>query len=68
MRYKPRGGFIQTMKRVLSLLLCAVMLLGALAGCTTLAKDDKGMIIDVYLSTEMVDFDPALHYNDNAMV
>lgn len=56
------------MKRVLSLLLCAVMLLGTLAGCTTLAKDDKGMIIDVYLSTEMVDFDPALHYNDNAMV
>lgn len=56
------------MKRILSLLLCAVMLLGALAGCTTLAKDDKGMIIDIYLSTEMVDFDPALHYNDNAMV
>lgn len=56
------------MKRVLSLILCAVMLLGTLAGCTTLAKDDKGMVIDVYLSTEMVDFDPALHYNDNAMV
>lgn len=56
------------MKRVLSLLLCAVMLLGTLAGCTTLAEGDKGMIIDIYLSTEIVDFDPALHYNDNAMV
>ncbi len=56
------------MKRVLSLMLCAVMLLGALASCTTLAEDDKGMIIDVYMTNEMVDFDPALHYNDDAMI
>ncbi len=56
------------MKRVLSLMICAVMLLGALASCTTLEKGDKGMIIDVYMTHEMVDFDPALHFNDDAMV
>ncbi len=56
------------MKRVLSLLLCAVMLLSALAGCTTIDGDNKGMIIDVYMTTELTDFDPTLHYNDDAMV
>lgn len=56
------------MKRVLSLMLCAVMLLTALAGCTTIEGNNKGMIIDVYMTTELTDFDPALHYNDNAMV
>ncbi len=56
------------MKRVLSLLLCAVMLLTALVSCTTIEGDNKGMIIDVYLATELTDLDPALHYNDNAMV
>ncbi len=60
------------MKRALSLLLCAVMLLTALCGCTTLAKDeetggdDKGAIIPMYLGTEMYNFDPALAYlNDS---
>ncbi|MBR2847876.1 MAG: hypothetical protein IKB87_00295 [Clostridia bacterium] len=56
------------MKRVLSLMICAVMLLGALAGCTTIEEGTKGMIIDVYMTREMVDFDPALHFNDDAMV
>lgn len=49
-------------------MLCAVMLLTALAGCTTIKGDNKGMIIDIYMTTELTDFDPALHYNDNAMV
>ncbi len=56
------------MKRILSLMLCAVMLLTALVGCTTIEGDNKGMIIDVYLATELTDLDPALHYNDDAMV
>ena len=49
-------------------MICAVMLLGALAGCTTIEEGTKGMIIDVYMTREMVDFDPALHFNDDAMV
>ena len=56
------------MKRILSAVLCAVMLLGVLASCTTLEGDDKGMIIDVYMTTELFDFDPAYHFNDDAMV
>ncbi len=56
------------MKRVLSLVLCAVMLLGVLASCTTIEGNNKGMIIDVYMTTELTDFDPGLHYNDDAMV
>lgn len=49
-------------------MLCAVMLLGVLASCTTIEGDNSGMIIDVYMTTELFDFDPALHYNDDAMV
>lgn len=60
------------MKRALSLILCTVMLLTALSGCTTLEKDeatgdyDKGAIIPMYLGTEMYDFDPQRAYlNDS---
>ena len=56
------------MKRMISLLLCAVMLLGVLSACTTLEKGDKGMVINVYIATELFDFDPARHFNDDAMV
>ena len=55
------------MKRYLSLILCAVMLLGVFASCSTLKGDDKGMVLDVYMSTPIVDFDPALHFNDDAL-
>ncbi len=59
------------MKRALSLILCAVMLLTALCGCTTLEKDeegeyDKGAIIPMYLGTQMYNFDPQVAYlNDS---
>ena len=33
------------MKKVLSLILCAVMLASALAGCSTLEKTDTGIVI-----------------------
>ncbi len=56
------------MKRVLALLLSAVMLMGVLASCTTLAEGDKGMIIDIYLTAEVLEFDPAHAYNDDGMV
>ena len=56
------------MKRSVSLMLCAVMLLGILASCTTIEGENSGMVIDIYMTTELFDFDPALHYNDEAMV
>ncbi len=61
------------MKRALSLILCAVMLLAVLSGCTTLEKDetgeyDKGAIIPMYLGTEMYDFDPQRAYLNDSNV
>jgi len=56
------------MKRIISLMLCAVMLLGVLSACTTIEGENSGMVIDVYMTTPMSDFDPALHYDDNAMI
>ncbi|MBE6559652.1 MAG: peptide ABC transporter substrate-binding protein [Ruminococcaceae bacterium] len=56
------------MKRIISLLLCAVMLLGVLSACTTIEGDNSGMVIDVYMTTPLTDFDPAMHYDDSAMI
>jgi len=56
------------MKRIIALFLCAAAMLGVFAGCSTLEKDDKGAIIDVYLTTDVYNFDPALGFNDDAMV
>jgi len=64
------------MKRTLSLILCAAMLLASVAafsGCTTLVKlsdgtYDKGAVIDMYIGAEVYDFDPALSFTDNDMV
>ena len=45
-----------------------------ISGCTTLAKDettgdyDKGAIIDMYLTTEVLDFDPQASITDDAML
>lgn len=54
-------------KRILSLLLCVVLLAGVLAGCKTktVAKDAGGYIT-MYLTDEIYDFDPAnAYYNAN---
>ena len=61
------------MKKVLSLILCAVMLASALAGCTTLEKTetgdyDKGAIIDMYFTTEVYDLDPQRSIIDDAQL
>ncbi len=62
------------MKRLLALILCAVMLLLSVAGCTTLEKDeetgeyDKGAIIPMYLGTEMYSFDPTVAYLNDSNV
>jgi len=47
-------------KRILALLLCAVMLIPCLASCASKKdEDDRGAYIVMYLSDEIYDFDPA---------
>ncbi len=61
------------MKKVLSLVLAMITAASVMAGCTTLEKDetgnyDKGSIIDMYLTTEVYDFDPQRSITDDAML
>lgn len=61
------------MKKVLSLVLAMLMVAAALTACTTLKKNeqgeyDKGAIIDMYLTTEVYDFDPQQSITDDAML
>ena len=61
------------MKKVLSLVLAMITAASVMAGCTTLEKDetgsyDKGAIIDMYLTTEVFDFDPQNSMTDDAML
>lgn len=62
------------MKKMLSLILAMIMVVSVVTGCTTLAKDeetgnyDKGAIIDMYLTTEVYDFDPQRSITDDAML
>lgn len=56
------------MKRIMCLALAVVMLCGVLSSCSTLEGDDKGAIIDIYLTDELFNFDPALAYTDDSMV
>ena len=54
-------------KRILSMVLCVVLLAGMLAGCKTKTVDkDTGGYITMYLTDEIYDFDPAnAYYNSN---
>ena len=57
------------MKKILALLLCAIMLCGVLAGCRgSISQDaeDKGALIPIYLATEIYNLDPAYAYLDEA--
>lgn len=54
------------MKKLLSLILAAIMVCTVLASCSTLAKGDKGAIITMYLAEEIYDYDPAKGFNDLA--
>ena len=65
------------MKKVLSLILAMMMIMSVAAGCTTLEKDpadpegkkyDKGAIIDMYLTTEVFNFDPQVSLTDDAQL
>ena len=54
-------------KRILSIVLCVILLAGTLVGCKskTVAKDTGGYIT-MYLTDEIYDFDPAnAYYNSN---
>lgn len=57
------------MKKLMSMLLAAAMLVTLLAGCgSTLEGDEKGAVINIYLANEISDYDPALAYTDDAAV
>ncbi len=56
------------LKKILSLSLCLIMLLGALAGCAKKDERDKGAYIAMYLTDQIYDFDPAHAYgNESAL-
>ncbi len=54
------------LKKVLSLLLCLIMILTALAGCAQKDENDKGAYITMYLTDPVYDFDPAHAYENEA--
>ncbi|MBQ5662610.1 MAG: hypothetical protein IIV17_06165, partial [Clostridia bacterium] len=55
-------------KRIIALLLCAVMLLPVLASCASKKdENDRGAYVTMYLTSEIYDFDPATaYYNTEA--
>lgn len=61
------------MKRILSLLLAALMLTGILASCGKTSEDDtqeedKGAEVTVYIGSEIRNWDPALTYTQSSAV
>lgn len=56
------------MKKIISLLLCVIMVTSVLAGCGSTDDSDKGAIIPVYLTTPITNFDPAYALHDEAGV
>ena len=56
------------MKKALSLILAMIMLASIITGCTTLKGNDKGAIIDMYITTEVLNFDPQASITDDAML
>ncbi len=55
------------MKKLVSMLILAAISVTLLAGCgSTLKGDEKGAVINVYIGSEITDFDPALAYVDDS--
>ncbi|MBQ9085824.1 MAG: hypothetical protein IJY47_01410 [Clostridia bacterium] len=56
------------MKRIISLLLCLLMVLPVVAGCAKkeVDEDDKGAYVTMYLSDLVYSFDPAMAYGNEA--
>lgn len=48
------------------MLILAAISVTLLAGCSTLKDDEKGAIINVYIGSEITNFDPALAYLDDS--
>lgn len=53
------------MKRIISMIICLATVVCSFAGCSTLEKDDKGAIIDLYFSGDVVDLDPAVNFGND---
>ncbi len=54
-------------KRIFAAMLCLVMTIAVFASCAApKSENDKGAIINMYLSQEIYDFDPAYAYNNDA--
>lgn len=56
------------MKKMLSLILCLVMVMGVLVGCSDLKDGENGATIDVYLTEAIYDLDPARAYDDASLM
>lgn len=56
------------MKRIICLALTLALFCGMMSACSTLDGDDKGAIIDIYMTDELYNFDPALAYTDDSTV
>ncbi len=54
------------MKRILALVLCLLMLVPMMASCGQKDENDKGAIIQMYLATDVYNFDPIYAYTDDA--
>jgi oligopeptide transport system substrate-binding protein len=54
-------------KRILALLLCAVMLTSCFVGCSSADDEDKGQYITAYLSNDIYDLDPANAYTNESL-
>ena len=54
------------MKRILALVLCLLMLVPMMASCGEKDENDKGAIIQMYLATDVFNFDPIYAYTDDA--
>ena len=55
-------------KRIIALLLCALMLVPFLASCSKKDEDDVGAYITMYLTDDIFDFDPAnAYYNKDTL-
>lgn len=57
------------MKKLITMLLAAAMSVTLLAGCgSSLKEDEKGATVNLYIGTEIVDFDPAIAFTDDSAV